>query len=65
MGPVKARSTLYTEQQPLGNLHSFPTDTIRVLEAPNETETVRGCGTMFTGRGGPPKSMKIFILQTV
>lgn len=65
MGQLKALSALCTEQQLLGNQHSFPTDTIRALEAANETETMRGLGTMFTGGGGPPKSMKIFILETV
>lgn len=52
MEKVKSLSTLNTGQQPLGNLHSSPTNTVRAPKALSETEVTRGLGTMSqVGKG--------------
>lgn len=38
VGKAKSLSTLYIEQQRLGNLHSIPITTIEALTAGSETE---------------------------
>lgn len=42
VGKAKSLSILFTEQQPLGNLHSIPINTTEALRAASETERQRG-----------------------
>lgn len=42
-----------TEQQPLGNLRSIPTNTMKALTADSETGMTRGLGPMSQLEGHP------------
>lgn len=52
VGKAKSLSALYTEQQPLGNLHSSPSNTVlRALKAAGEPEMTRGLRTAAKAEG--------------
>ena len=62
IGRVRSLLILYTNQQPLGNLHSSSTNSIGELKAPSEAEKETWNHVIVEEK--PSKSRKILILET-
>ena len=61
VGRVRSLLTLYTDQQPLGNLHSSSTNSIGELKAPSEADK-ETWNHVIVGEK-PSKSRQILILE--